>query len=193
MADLKSRIGKLPKQLDETIEWSSSIFSYLRATIQELKKLSLNSADKGLYNSARSQLRYALRSQRRMLRHYNEMKETFTALQKEERLPMRKNLTLIEIQTALKPHEAELFGELSFFTGEMNDKLRDVGIQVDLYKKGKTTQALVRESIGDFISELENLMSKKVSGGNVGLVPFMAILKEKLKPWINDLVMLAAA
>jgi hypothetical protein len=187
-------IKELEKVKDNTLQtwkWTGSMSNFLSEASTHLQNIAKSPSDKGArsqYKSLRSAFRYASRSETRGVnRHYTKTKKALEKLK--EILPKDLQTELESIERKfLRPNEAILIRDTSFYTGKTKDEVKALGVYLDMLKKDKATE----KQVTDLIENL-NFKIAEIVGGNSkpGLVPFIAGLK-RLQAFISKLDKLSA-
>jgi hypothetical protein len=185
-------VERVSDNLSKTIKWCGSMYSYLDESVILLKKMLATTDSKtadNLYKKIHYQLRYATNSQRRGInRYYPKVKSGLKDL--EEILPDNLKTDLGNIIRLIRPNEAVLIRETSFYVGELKSDFLNLKLQLGLLKKDPDRLASVQALIKKLIAEINTTIAK--GAGQFGLVPFAAVLEKQLKPFINKLKKLSA-
>ena len=192
MAKGLKEVEKIADNLNNSIKWSASMYKYLQDALLLLKQLQLLkdfSKVEGLYKQIRYALRYATNSERRGVnRYYPRVKNGLKDIEEYLGDDFRKELD--EIRELLRPNEAVLTKETSFYIGKLKDNFEDLGPQLQLLKKNKGNPTVVQSLITELMKEINHTVAKEA--GQVGLVPFIAILEKRLKPLVTRLKNISA-
>ena len=165
-------VERIDDNLSNTIKWCGSMYNYLSNAVKLLNKLLQTEHSKSanlLYKQIHYELRYATNSQRRGInRFYPKVKSGLKDV--EEFLPEDFKTNLGKIMFLLKPNEAVLTRETSFYAGELKSDFRNLKAQLTLLKKDPqrlaSVQALVKKYEPEFkkyyTSPFEKLNAKVV-------------------------------
>ncbi len=180
-------VEKVSDNLSKTLKWSGSMYSYLNEAVKLLRKLALmkdfKTANK-LYKDIHYQLRYATNSQRRGInRYYPKVKSGLKDLEEFFSDDMKNELE--KIRTMIEPNEAILIRETSFYVGELKSDFINLKLQLGLLKKDEKRLPAVQALVKKLIKEINATIAK--GAGQVGLVPFVAILNNHLRPFVTKL------
>ena len=180
-------VEKVSDNLSKTLKWSGSMYSYLNEAVKLLRKLALmkdfKTANK-LYKDIHYQLRYATNSQRRGInRYYPKVKSGLKDLEEFFSDDMKNELE--KIRTMIEPNEAILIRETSFYVGELKSDFINLKLQLGLLKKDEKRLPAVQALVKKLIKEINATIAK--GAGQVGLVPFVAILNNYLRPFVTKL------
>lgn len=149
----------------DTLEWAGSMHKYLGemiGTLEKLKIISEKKKQKRMYHEAYRDFRYALRCARRINRYYGKVKEALKELKPALGVPLREQINAIEQR--LRPHEAAVIAESSFFRGRLNDDLNALEARI-------VTKTLTSRQVDAVKAEINQLIAEDRK--SVGLVPFM--------------------
>ena len=156
---------KLLESCQDTLDWSGSMHKFLREMIEALDKLKLVSdqkKQKRIYREAYRDFRYALRSARRINRSYGKAKGALEILKPLVGVELQKQMEAIEQR--LKPAEAAVLDESSFFRGRLNDDLNALEARI-------VTNRLTPRDVDACTRKVRELLAE--DRRSVGLVPFM--------------------
>lgn len=158
-------LKKLLDNCQDTLNWGGSMHKYLREALEDLNRLKLVAEQKPqrrIFREAYQNFRYALRSARRINRYYGKVKEALQKLKPIVGTALQKQIEASEQR--LRPQEAAVVAESSFFRGRLNDDLN--ALEARMVSKRLTSREVdtVNGKINQLIAE-----DRK----NVGLVPFM--------------------
>jgi len=180
-------VEKVSDNLSKTLKWSGSMYSYLNEAVKLLRKLALMKDFKTaikLYKDIHYQLRYATNSQRRGInRYYPKVKSGLKDLEEFFSDDMKNELE--KIRTMIEPNEAILIRETSFYVGELKSDFINLKLQLGLLKKDEKRLPAVQALVKKLIKEINATIAK--GAGQVGLVPFVAILNNHLRPFVTKL------
>ncbi len=171
-------LKKIDEHLNETLSWCGAASNYLNNTISSLESIKSDPSGKlasNNYKNAENNFRYARRCERRINQNYSKLKENLNSLSMI--LPDVLKKELDGILANLRPHEAKLIKETSFYTGELINNVEKVGVLLALVKKDPKNVKIFQATVEKVISNFKELLAASGSGINVGLIPFMAQLK----------------
>ncbi|MFH0701461.1 MAG: hypothetical protein V2A62_03415 [Candidatus Woesearchaeota archaeon] len=180
-------LKKSNDNLGSTIRWGAAFSQYLSKMILNLESIRENitaKSTKGDYREARSDFRQVRRCERRINQYYTRLKGNLIELL--NILPSNLQVELKDIQEKLRPHEAKLIRETSFFTGEQVENFEGIGIQLQLVQREKGNPTPVQALLSKNINEFRKLEAAPGSGHSFGLIPFLAEL-QSLKRFIAKL------
>ncbi len=158
-------LNNLLDNCQETLNWAGSMRKYLGEmveTIERLKLVSEKKKQKRIYREAYRNFRYALRCARRINRYYGKIKEALKELKPALGVPLREQINAIEQR--LRPHEAAVIAESSFFRGRLNDDLNALEARI-------VTKTLTSRQVDAVKAEINQLIAEDRK--SIGLVPFM--------------------
>ena len=177
-------LKKSSDNVQTTVEWSSAFYNYLKEVLRNLEALQADPQSrsaKQYYKNASQNFRQVRRSERRINRYYGRVKTELEELGKI--LPEALKKEMAGLQAKLRPFEAAIINEASFYRGEMNDGFEEIGVGIALLNKKDNSksvnyQSLFASKMSKFVNEVKNLLGEKATGSALGIVPFIAALRE---------------
>ncbi len=182
----QKELESLDKDLDHTLDWAASAYSFLKEFRLSLNNFSDADDLKGKsqwYKDASPHLRNALRSATKMQRFYERAIKSLWKIT--PLLPHEEQEEIKKIEHRLDPHASALTREASFFRGNLKKDFQRLGVLLALaqkpgalwvrkgeFKEYEQLQASLPQKVNDLIAE---------RGGEVGLVPFMAEVRNLKK------------
>lgn len=164
-----------------TIEWGSAFYNYLKEVLRNLEALQADPQSrnaKQYYQNASRDLRQVRRSERRINRYYGRVKKELRELN--TILPNNLKKEMEKIEGKMKPFEAAIISKTSFYRGRINDDFDRLGVDLALVndKKHREDPRVFASRISEFVGEIKGLLGEKATGSALGIVPFIAALKE---------------
>ncbi|MBU0460867.1 MAG: hypothetical protein KJ597_01590 [Nanoarchaeota archaeon] len=184
---MANRYADFPKDVEETLGHCGAMKKYFDDAIADLEKLGndLNQKDfldrlkrKDFFKEAKRNLTRANRTGLRVNRSFNKVKETMEKISKDEEVYEGNKKELAEFQRLIASDDAFLTRETSYFVGKLGDDIDTLGIQLGLLKKEKQSPLVVLTFLEKLVTAIKDVIAE--SGDKVGLMPFMAGLKNNL-------------
>ncbi len=174
-------LKKSSNNVQTSIEWSSTFFNYLKEVLRNLETLQADPQSrnaKQYYQNSSRAFRQVRRSERRINRYYGRVKNELEELNKI--LPESLKKEMAGIQGKLRPFEAAIISKASFYRGRMNDDFERLGVDLALVndKKHQEDIRVFASKMSKFVNEVKGLLGEKATGSALGIVPFIATLRE---------------
>ncbi len=157
----------MKEHLASTKRWCATVHKHLRGTVNKLEVLKNDPKNPRPFAEAKKHIRSAMESERILNHRYGFLKGGLSELEGSKSLEATRE--------KLESNAAVLVAEQSYIRKGLNNDLKELAAQLELFRKKKTDYGEVVNAANKVIAEVKGTIAEK---GDAGLVPFSDALGE---------------
>ena len=174
------KYSKFVKNVNITLGQCGTMKEHFSNALKDLEKLKSNLDKKQFLKKAKKDLKRANYTGLRLTKFYGKVNKTITKVMNDEQVSKEDKNKLTTFKRLMVPHDALLTRETSYFRGRLDGDVKKFEVIFDLFNQKKQTSQYTIKVLNNLIRAIKNIIAE--SGNQVGLMPFMAGLRDNLLP-----------